>query len=136
MRYVFGTRTGHGPGRAGRPDSQRHKSGFDRGPSLRRSGRCSNTRCLVFRAFFPIDRAWRNSLPLNFKRPILLRLGVLLTFAAVVFTGCVSTPPYVYRYIPGRTATLDNGYALAPPNAPLLVREAIDAGNALVGLPY
>jgi hypothetical protein len=73
---------------------------------------------------------------LNFKRPILLRLGVLLTLAAVVFTGCVSTPPYVYRYIPGRTATLDNGYALAPPNAPLLVREAIDAGNALVGLPY
>jgi hypothetical protein len=57
-------------------------------------------------------------------------------FVAFVLTGCVSTPPYVYHYIPGRTATLDNGYAVPPRTAPLLVREAIDAGNELVGKPY
>jgi hypothetical protein len=57
-------------------------------------------------------------------------------FVAFVLTGCISTPPYVYHYIPGRTATLDNGYAVAPPIAPFLVREAIDAGNELVGKPY
>ena|SRR6202790_1712203 len=55
---------------------------------------------------------------------------------AFVLTGCVNTPPYVYHYIPGRTATLDNRYAVAPPAAPLPVREAIDAGNELVGKPY
>jgi hypothetical protein len=64
-------------------------------------------------------------------------LGViLLVTVAVVLTGCVSTPPYVYRYIAGRTATLDNGYAVAPRTAPVLVREAIYAGNELVGKPY
>ena len=57
-------------------------------------------------------------------------------FVAFVLTGCVSTPPYVYHYIPGQTATLDNGYAVAPPIAPFLVKEAIDAGNELVGKPY
>jgi hypothetical protein len=60
----------------------------------------------------------------------------LLLATAIVLTGCVSTPPYVYRYIPGRTATLENGYAVAPPVAPLLVREAIGAGNQLIGQPY
>jgi hypothetical protein len=57
-------------------------------------------------------------------------------FAAFVLTGCESTPPYVYHYIPGQTATLDNGYAVSPPAAPLQVREAIDAGNELIGKPY
>jgi hypothetical protein len=60
----------------------------------------------------------------------------LLFVVASVLTGCVTTPPYVYHYIPGRTATLDNGYAVAPPSAPLTVREAIDAGNELIGKPY
>ena len=61
---------------------------------------------------------------------------LLLLAVASVLTGCVTTPPYVYHYIPGRTATLDNGYAVAPPTAPLPVREAIDAGNELIGKPY
>ncbi len=60
----------------------------------------------------------------------------LLLATVIILTGCVSTPPYVYRYIPGRTATLDNGYAVAPPAAPMLVREAIYAGNQLIGQPY
>jgi hypothetical protein len=61
---------------------------------------------------------------------------LLLLAVASVLTGCVTTPPYVYHYIPGRTATLDNGYAVAPPTAPPPVREAIDAGNELIGKPY
>ena len=61
---------------------------------------------------------------------------LLLLAVASVLTGCVTTPPYVYYYIPGRTATLDNGYAVAPPTAPLPVRKAIDAGNELIGKPY
>jgi hypothetical protein len=61
---------------------------------------------------------------------------LLLLAVASVLTGCVTTPPYVYHYIPGRTATLKNGYAVAPPTAPLPVTEAIDAGNELIGKPY
>jgi cell wall-associated NlpC family hydrolase len=61
---------------------------------------------------------------------------LLLSAAALVLNGCVNTPPYVYHYIPGRTATLDNGYAVSPPAAPFLVRQAIDAGNELIGKPY
>jgi hypothetical protein len=64
------------------------------------------------------------------------RSGSLLLLAALVLTGCVSTPPYVYHYIPGRTATLENGYAVAPHIAPWQVRKAIDAGNELAGRPY
>jgi hypothetical protein len=65
------------------------------------------------------------------------RVIVLLSFAAAfVLAGCVSTPPYVYHYIPGRTATIDSEYAVAPHTAPLLVKKAIYAGNELVGKPY
>jgi hypothetical protein len=67
----------------------------------------------------------------------LVQSGILLFITiALALTGCVSTPPYVYHYIPGRTATLDNGYAAAPHSAPFFVLEAIDAGNQLVGKPY
>jgi hypothetical protein len=59
-----------------------------------------------------------------------------LLLIAIVMSGCVSTPPYVYHYIPGRTATLENGYAVAPSAAPLAVRVAVEAGNELVGKPY
>jgi hypothetical protein len=67
-----------------------------------------------------------------FSRPALLLFLSLGLFLA----GCVSTPPYVYRYIPGRTATLENGYAVPPNRAPPAVREAIFAGNEIVGKPY
>jgi hypothetical protein len=64
-----------------------------------------------------------------------LEILVLLAVAAVL-TGCVSTPPYVYHYVPGQTATLDNGYAVAPGTAPFFVQVAIDAGNELIGKSY
>jgi peptidoglycan hydrolase CwlO-like protein len=36
----------------------------------------------------------------------------------------------------GQTATLANGMAIPPANAPVAVRSAIEAGNRIVGLPY
>ena len=71
------------------------------------------------------------------KRTLIIRSGVLLLVTlALAMSSCVSTPPYVYHYVPGRTATLENGYAMAPHSAPFFVQEAIDAGNQLVGKPY
>lgn len=63
-------------------------------------------------------------------------LGLLVfTLAAVFLAGCES-PPYVYHYVPGRTAIVRNGSAFAPPLAPDEVRTAIAAGNRIAGLPY
>ena len=57
--------------------------------------------------------------------------------ALIFLGGCASTPPYVYEYIPGRTATVTaEGTAIAPPNAPMAVQAAIAAGNEITGLPY
>ena len=56
----------------------------------------------------------------------------LLLFLA----GCAETPPYVYQYVPGRTATLQNGFAMAPPQAPDRVQMAVAAANRIAGLPY
>jgi hypothetical protein len=70
-------------------------------------------------------------------RTLIIRSAVLLALAlTLVMSGCVSTPPYVYHYIPGRSATLENEYAMSPQSAPFFVQEAIDAGNQLVGKPY
>ena len=64
-----------------------------------------------------------------------IRLASFL-IVAIFLAGCETTPPYTYHYIPGRTATLENGLAVAPEKAPQIVREAIWAGNELVGKPY
>src|SRR5438552_19154869 len=70
-------------------------------------------------------------------RAMFFRSALLLLIAiALALTGCVSTPPYTYHYIPGWTATVDNGYAEPPPAAPSVVRDAVAAGNELVGKPY
>jgi hypothetical protein len=61
---------------------------------------------------------------------------LLLAACILVFPGCSTTPPYVYQYVPGRTATLQNGCAVAPPEAPESVRAAIAAGNRIAGSPY
>ncbi len=42
----------------------------------------------------------------------------------------------VYRYIPGKTAILQNGKAIAPAYAPTRVKRAIAAANKIVGKPY
>jgi cell wall-associated NlpC family hydrolase len=54
----------------------------------------------------------------------------------VLFASCETTPPYVYHYVPGRTATAQLGYAVAPDRAPPAVHEAIAAGNEIAGRPY
>ncbi len=61
-----------------------------------------------------------------------------LLLAPLLLAGCAGAPePYVYRYVPGRTATVgDNGAALAPAQAPEAVRAAVAAGNRIAGLPY
>lgn len=58
--------------------------------------------------------------------------------AALLLVGCESSPdPYVYRYVPGRTATLsDGGMALAPARAPSEVQAALAAGNRIAGSAY
>ncbi len=61
---------------------------------------------------------------------------LLLVCAAIFLAGCAGTPSYTYRYVPGKTATVENGYAVAPPSAPPVVHKAIAAGNQIAGLPY
>lgn len=60
---------------------------------------------------------------------------VFFALAALALAGCES-PPYVYHYVPGRTAIVRNGYAIAPPSAPGEVQAAVAAGNRIAGLPY
>jgi len=54
----------------------------------------------------------------------------------ILLAGCASPPPYRYHYVPGKTAVLINGHAIAPPGAPPDVQAAIAAGNRIAGLPY
>ena len=56
--------------------------------------------------------------------------------ALLAVAGCAGPAPYVYRYVPGRTAELRDGCAIAPPEAPDAVQAAIAAGNRIAGLPY
>lgn len=64
-----------------------------------------------------------------------MKLHSVLLAAAFV-AGCAGPAPYVYRYVPGKTALLREGYAIAPPPAPEPVQAAIAAGNRIAGLPY
>ena len=60
---------------------------------------------------------------------------LLLPLFALLLGGCAQ-PSYVYQYVPGKTADLRDGYAIAPPEAPSEVKAAIAAGNRIAGLPY
>jgi len=73
----------------------------------------------------------------SYKILMLRCLAFCFSFGIVFFLGgCAGPPPYVYHYVPGKTATLSNGYAIAPPAAPPEVQAAIAAGNRIAGLPY
>jgi len=63
-------------------------------------------------------------------------LPVSLLAIVILLSGCASAPPYVYRYVPGRTAVLRNGYAITPSGAPSAVHAAVAAGNRIAGMPY
>jgi hypothetical protein len=67
-----------------------------------------------------------------------MRLIPTICFAVLAMllgSGCASRT-YTYRYIPGKTATVQNGYAIAPESAPPAVHAAIAAGNEITGSPY
>ncbi len=78
----------------------------------------------------------------NFEFRISLLLPQISNFEFRIFlpllllAGCAAPPPYVYHYIPGRTAVLYNGYAVAPPAAPPDVQVAVAAANRIAGMPY
>lgn len=63
-------------------------------------------------------------------------------FAVLLLAGCGggshhgSHGRYGYSYIPGKTATIAGGRAIAPDSAPREVKAAIEAGNRIAGLPY
>ena len=61
-------------------------------------------------------------------------------FAFFFITGCGaghrSHGRYGYSYIPGKSATVESGRAIAPASAPHQVKAAIEAGNRIAGLPY
>ena len=64
------------------------------------------------------------------------RFGFVFPLLAALFLAGCGSPPYVYHFVPGETAIVLNGHAIAPPLAPEEVRTAIDAGNRIAGLPY
>lgn len=64
-----------------------------------------------------------------------LRLAVAGA-VALLLGACAGTPDYSYRFVPGRTAVLRDGKALAPAEAPPAVKAAIAAGNRIAGRPY
>ncbi len=55
---------------------------------------------------------------------------------ALLLSGCSTTPPYQYRFVHGKSAILRDGIAIAPPQAPRAVHDAIAAGNRIAGSPY
>jgi len=65
-----------------------------------------------------------------------LSAAILTALILLFLGGCASAPPYEYVYRPGRSATIENGVAVAPRRAPAVVKRAIDAGNRIAGLPY
>ena len=73
---------------------------------------------------------------MHFSKFRFLILWIGAVGGLLFLSGCVNTPPYVYRYRPGYSATVENGLAVAPARAPEVVRRAIDAGNRIAGLPY
>ena len=60
-------------------------------------------------------------------------LGLTL---ALLLGACGTNYRYQYRYVPGRTATLQDGQAIAPEDAPDKVHAAIAAANSIAGSSY
>jgi hypothetical protein len=56
--------------------------------------------------------------------------------AMTLLSACCGPSPYRYIYVPGRTAVVQRGHAVAPESAPAPVKAAIKAANQIAGLPY
>ncbi|MEI8233528.1 MAG: peptidoglycan endopeptidase [Verrucomicrobiota bacterium] len=65
-----------------------------------------------------------------------MRCAPAVLALAVFLPGCCGPAPYHYTYVPGKTAVVRGGRAVAPPGAPATVKAAIEAGNQIAGLPY
>ena len=63
-------------------------------------------------------------------------LHLIFALALVSILSSCSSARYDYVYIPGKTATLVGGLAVAPEGAPERVKRAVEAGNRIVGRPY
>jgi hypothetical protein len=64
---------------------------------------------------------------------------LLPALCALAFLAGCSSPGhgrYSYQHVPGKTAVLQGGKAVAPASAPRTVKAAIEAGNRIAGLPY
>lgn len=65
------------------------------------------------------------------------RILPFLSALLLLLLGACSTPKrYEYKYIPGKTATLQGLHATPPKSAPKIVHQAIHAGNEIAGSPY
>ena len=53
-----------------------------------------------------------------------------------LLSACCGPSPYRYTYVPGKTAVVCRGRAVAPEAAPTRVKAAIEAANQIAGLPY
>ena len=56
--------------------------------------------------------------------------------ASALLSACCGPAPYHYTYVPGKTAVVHRGRAVAPESAPPRVKAAIEAANEIAGLPY
>jgi cell wall-associated NlpC family hydrolase len=65
------------------------------------------------------------------KKFLFVAIGLTLVLA-----GCETVPPYSYQYNPAYTAYMEGSLASPPAKAPPIVRQAIAAGNELIGKPY
>ena len=76
---------------------------------------------------------------ISLLKSLLLGWRVLSSLVCAAFlVGCADNAgPYVYQYVPGKTARLtSDGQAVAPPRAPDAVLRAIAAGNRIAGSAY
>jgi hypothetical protein len=73
---------------------------------------------------------WQNPVVLP-KRFLFVIIGLTLVLA-----GCETAPPYSYKYDPAHFAYMEGSLASPPAQAPAVVRQAIAAGNELIGKPY
>ena len=71
------------------------------------------------------------------QHPLLRGLrAVTATAAVALLAACAGPPPYRFHEVPGKTADLAGGHAIAPPEAPAEIKAAIAAGNRIAGMPY
>jgi hypothetical protein len=67
----------------------------------------------------------------------MIRVLLIAICTVTLLSGCGgSHGRYSYNFVPGKTATVRNGQAVAPAGAPRAVKAAIEAGNRIAGLPY